>query len=140
MTQPGRLISQSAVIPYRCRDGQLQVLVITSSDGLRWVVPKGLVEHDMTPAASAAKEALEEAGVTGRTSAAAVGTYTYGKWGGTCSVEVFLLRVDEELDDWQERFRTREWVPLAEAIRRVTDPGLKALLGRVPGLVGHEVG
>ena len=58
MSQARRMIPQSGVIPYRVREGQVEVLVITSSDGLRWVVPKGLVEPGMTAADSAAKEAL----------------------------------------------------------------------------------
>jgi phosphohistidine phosphatase len=134
VTEPSRAIRQSAVIPYRWRQGRLEFLVIRSSDDSRWVVPKGRIEPGLTPAASAAKEAFEEAGVTGQVSTSAVGTYTYEKWNSAYTVEVFLLRVDEVLDDWAECYRVREWVPVAEAADRVGEPRLKELLTLVPVL------
>src|SRR4051812_12016185 len=97
MSKTPRIIEQSGVIPFRLHDGQLQVLVITSSDGLRWGVPKGLVESDLTPASSAGKEALEEAGIRGHVFPNSIGHYDYDKWGGTCRVQMFLLQVEEEL-------------------------------------------
>jgi 8-oxo-dGTP pyrophosphatase MutT (NUDIX family) len=60
------LVEQSGVIPYRIENGQIEVMVITSSTGKRWVIPKGLIEPDMTPQDSAAKEAWEEAGLLGK--------------------------------------------------------------------------
>jgi phosphohistidine phosphatase len=95
-----------------------------------------MIEPGLTPAASAAKEAIEEAGITGQVSLSAVGTYRYEKWGRTYLVEVFLLRVDEVLDDWPERDRVRVWVSPAEAADRVWEPRLKTLLLQVPALVG----
>src|SRR5262249_35031825 len=131
-----RVIEQSAVIPYRLCDGTPEVLVITSSDGLRWVVPKGMIEPGMTPAESAGKEALEEAGVLGEVVAGPLGTYEYRKWGATCRVEVFLLRVDEVLDSWDEQFRTRVWLPVETAASRMTFPALAALVRRITDLIG----
>jgi phosphohistidine phosphatase len=63
---PNWIYTQSAILPYRLRGDDLEVLVITSRKGTRWVLPKGIVEPGMTAAASAAKEAMEEAGVEGR--------------------------------------------------------------------------
>ena len=34
------LIEQSGVIPYRIEDGQIEVMLITSSASKRWVIPK----------------------------------------------------------------------------------------------------
>ena len=62
---PAWMYRQSAVIPYRKRPNGLEVLLVTSRKGTRWVLPKGVVEPGMTPAASAAREALEEAGIRG---------------------------------------------------------------------------
>ncbi len=127
--KPSFLFEQSGVIPYRRRDGVVEVLLITSSDGLRWGIPKGVIEPDLSSAESAAKEAYEEAGIRGRLHPDSVGTYSYQKWGGTCRVEVFLLEVTEELKEWPERLnRQREWVALDEATRRVMQNGLKELL------------
>jgi len=46
--KPVIIIQQSAVIPYQIVDGEIEIMVITSSTGKRWVIPKGLVEPDMT--------------------------------------------------------------------------------------------
>ena len=73
-TRPDHYYRQSAVIPYRLREGRVEILLITSRKGKRWVVPKGILEPELTPAESAAKEAREEAGVSGRISAAPVAT------------------------------------------------------------------
>ena len=137
MTEAVPVYPQSAVIPYRVQDGQLAVLVITASDAERWVLPKGLLEPGLSPAESAAQEALEEAGVRGQVSPASVGTYAYEKWGGVCRVEVFLLRVEEVLDQWQEMKRIREWVSVAEAAARMREKELQRIVLRVPDLVGQ---
>jgi phosphohistidine phosphatase len=62
---PDWIYRQSAVIAYRRRPRGVEVLLITSRKGTRWVLPKGVVEPGLSPATSAAKEALEEAGVRG---------------------------------------------------------------------------
>ena len=130
-----RVYEQSAVIPYRRHGGRLEVLVITTSDGRRWGVPKGLVEPGLTPPESAAREAEEEAGARGAVSSERLGEYTYPKWGGTCRVEVFPLHVEEVLARWQEGHRAREWLGVDEAAARVSEPGLKELVRRLPGVV-----
>ena len=71
---------------------------------------------------------MEEAGISGPVSSAPVGRYEYRKWGGTCSVEVFLMQVDSALDDWPESFRDREWLAPATAASRVEEPELGELL------------
>lgn len=127
-----RIYEQSAVVPYRWRKRRLQILVITSSSGTRWVLPKGLVESYLTPAESAAKEALEEAGIVGSPLEPSIGSYRYQKWGGTCVVEVFLMPVDEVLDAWDEDYRDREWVSLETAAKRMRERKLRRLLREVP--------
>ncbi len=123
---------QSAVIPYRDRGDGLEVLMITSRKRKRWVLPKGVKELDLSPQDSAAKEALEEAGIQGVVSEAPIGSYQYDKWGGTCTVEVFIMDVQNVLDEWEESYRDREWVSLEEAMRRVSEPELKRILRRLP--------
>lgn len=127
-TRPDGYYTQSAVIPYRRRDGRLELLLVTSRKRKRWVLPKGIVEPGMSAAESAAKEALEEAGIRGRVSVEPVGRYEYRKWGGTCTVEVFTMEVEEVLDHWPEEFRGREWMTPREAAGRVEEPALEALL------------
>ena len=127
-TRPDYYYTQSAVVPYRVRDGRVEILLITSRRSKRWIVPKGIVEADLTPQESAAKEAWEEAGVSGEVDATPLGVYRYEKWGDVCHVTVYALRVEEELAAWPEDFRTREWVSAKEAAKRVREAELKALI------------
>jgi 8-oxo-dGTP pyrophosphatase MutT (NUDIX family) len=142
LTKPAWWYEQSGVIPYRVTQHaesgtrQLEVLLITSRKRKRWIIPKGIVEPAMTPQESAVKEAFEEAGITGQVSEKRLGVYTYPKWGGTCRVAVFLFAVTAELNDWPEADqRTREWMSLAEAVRRVEEAALKAILRQLPNYV-----
>ncbi len=119
---------QSAVIPLRRRAGELEILMITSRKKKRWVLPKGVIEPDLTPPESAAKEALEEAGIEGRVAADPAGTYHYRKWGGTCSVLVYVMEVELVHAAWEEDFRDREWVRPEEAMARVDEDELRQIL------------
>lgn len=131
--QPTTYLEQSAVIPYRFRSDQLEILLITSRNHKRWIIPKGIIEPDMTPEDSAAKEALEEAGVAGKVIGILMGTYTYEKWGTTCRVQIFPLEVETVYIDWLEAsLRKRQWVNLEEAIRRVQEMEVKKTLAKLP--------
>jgi 8-oxo-dGTP pyrophosphatase MutT (NUDIX family) len=126
-------IEQSGVIPYRIHNGEIEIMLITSSTGKRWVIPKGLIEPDMTSPDSAAKEAWEEAGLLGKVSRESVGTYEYYKSGCTCQVEVFLLKVQTVLENWPEASkRKRQWVNITKAIKRVNEPELKLIIADLP--------
>lgn len=127
-TRPDYYYTQSAVVPYRVREGRVEILLITSRRSKRWIVPKGIVEADLTPEESASKEAWEEAGVTGEVDAAPLGSYSYAKWGDLCHVSVYALRVGEELVAWPEDFRARAWVSAKEAAKRVREADLKGLI------------
>ena len=127
------LVEQSGVIPYRIMDGKMEVMLITSSASKRWVIPKGLIEPNMTPEDSAAKEAWEEAGVLGLVFPNLMGTYEYYKSGCTWQVDVFLLQVENVVENWPEAYkRKRQWVSIPKAIKRVDEPDLKLILGNLP--------
>jgi len=129
---PPSYYRQSGVIPFRHGADGPEVLLITSRTRRRWILPKGVVEPDLTPAVSAANEAFEEAGVAGRLMEPSLGSFTYAKWQGLCTVEVFALAVDEVRDDWPERAdRTRRWLPLADAAALADDPGAGNLIRRL---------
>lgn len=124
---------QVAALCWREHGAALEILVITSLNSKRWIVPKGWPEPDLTPAQSAAREAFEEAGVTGDLQPATLGTYHYLKerkdGGMPCSVDVFALKVTKELDDWPEKgARQLAWLSLEQAAARVAEPGLRQIL------------
>lgn len=115
--RPPYYYTQSSVIPYRIENGRLLILVIRSSKNKHWVVPKGIAEPGLSHQASAAKEALEEAGVKGNVTEASQGHYEYEKWGATCSVNVYAMEVTSQLPEheWEERHRARQWVDADQA-------------------------
>lgn len=112
----------------------LEVLLITSLNSKRWILPKGWLMDGLSPAESAAREAFEEAGVAGKTASKPVGSYHYLKerkdgGGVPCRVDVFALHVTAELDDWPEKgAREINWLPVEQAVARVSEPGLRDLL------------
>jgi 8-oxo-dGTP pyrophosphatase MutT (NUDIX family) len=125
---------QVAALCWRTGKRGLEVLLITSRNTKRWILPKGWPEPDLTLAENAAREAFEEAGVTGKITTSPVGHYHYLKekrdgGGIPVSVDVFALGVAKQLDDWPEKGqRALAWVPLNEAILKVSEPGLRAAL------------
>lgn len=126
---PTWMYRQSAVVPYRQGAGGVEVLLVTSRKGKRWVLPKGVVDPGLSPAESAAKEAEEEAGVRGPVDPRALGSYRYRKWGGVCTVEVFAMAVEEEATAWPEAgFRRRRWLPADQARSLLDEPELRSLL------------
>lgn len=134
---PPWIYRQSAVVPYRWNEGQLEVLLISSSGGKRWVVPKGIIEPGLSATASAAIEAAQEAGVEGVVGEVPLGTYRYKKWGGTCEVEVFPMWVHRERAEWPESdVRRRRWLPVDEAAREVGRKKLRKLVAGLPRVVG----
>lgn len=101
---------QAGVLPYRVRGGQLEICLITSRRTGLWGIPKGHLEAGMTPAEIGAMEAFEEAGLVGQTASEALGSYTYRKYQRVYQVEVFPLKVEQVMEDWQEKEeRQRRW-------------------------------
>lgn len=130
-------LRQCAALPFRVIDGRTEVLLITSRETRRWIVPKGWVEKDTKPDRMAAREAFEEAGVVGTVVKPPYGTYRYGKRltstkTVTCDVTVYLLRVEEELEDWPEKDqRERAWMAPGAAAMAVGENGLVEMLLRL---------
>lgn len=128
--RPAYYYRQSSVIPYRRDEQGLQLLLVASSKGTHWVVPKGIHEPGLSAQDSAAKEAWEEAGVEGIVDQAELGRYHYEKWEAQCDVTVYPMEVTRELSesDWEESHRGRQWVSTEEARRLIRQPALVAII------------
>lgn len=130
-----RMREQFAALCYRVRaDGGLcEVLLVTSRESGRWVIPKGWPMAGKKPHEVAAIEAFEEAGVRGKAKKKPLGYFTYLKMmdngqRAPCCVQVHLLDVKEYCDVFREKGqRLCEWVSCVEAARRVREPELKEL-------------
>lgn len=137
---------QYGVIPVRfSRDGQLQVLLLTSRGTGRWVIPKGWPMRKRTPAGTAEREAFEEAGLKGWLwSRRAIGSYRTFKqdenFTGEILVRVFVLIVEQQKNKWPEKGERRfRWCDLRKAAALVKEPELATLLRNLPRLlVGQE--
>ncbi|WP_374681435.1 histidine phosphatase family protein [Accumulibacter sp.] len=130
---PDHFYTQSAVLPYRLVDGQLQIMLIASRKATRWVIPKGVKEPELSLRDSAEKEALEEAGIRGRLDDEPMGDYDYKKWGGVCTVAVFPMAVSESVpeDEWEENHRERRWLEVKKARRLIAEPALRKLVDKL---------
>jgi phosphohistidine phosphatase len=119
-----RRLAQAAVVPFQVVDGAPRWCLITSLAGRRWGLPKGLVDPGETTSEAALREAHEEAGLCGRLIEPALGNYEYAKWGAVLEVEVYLMEVLDQLDQWPERAaRRRRWVLAEEAIELLSREG-----------------
>ncbi len=128
--------TQYAALPWRLTsDGALEVLLITSRESRRWVIPKGWPKRS-GPDRTAAEEAYEEAGVLGVARRRAIGTFHYDKRLKSGRIQhvrvmVFPMEVREELAEWPERGqRDKLWTTPDEASDLVDEPELKRLLAR----------
>ena len=115
-------------------DGSLEILMMTSRDTGRWVIPKGWPMGAKAGHEVAAQEALEEAGVVGQAEREPLGCFGYDKTmpegvNLPCAVQVHALKVTGQVDRFKEKGERRlEWVSAAEAEARVREAGLKKLI------------
>ncbi|MDH7516043.1 MAG: NUDIX hydrolase [Bacteroidota bacterium] len=126
---------QAGVIPFRRGERGIEVLLVSSRSGKRWVFPKGLIEAGDTPLFTAEREALEEAGARGTLHPEPLGRYRYRKWGGVCDVEMYAMEVTELMEKWAENaFRVRLWSPLESVPTLLREPVLVPILGKLDQL------
>src|SRR5258705_7844831 len=112
---------QFAALPYRRTDGShTEVMLVTSRDTQRWVIPKGWPQIGKAPCDTAAREAFEEAGVLGAVERRSVGSFRYKKRlkkgrVAVCDVHVFPLNVARQGQRWPEKNqREIKWVSVKE--------------------------
>ncbi|MEA3065174.1 MAG: two-component system, OmpR family, phosphate regulon sensor histidine kinase PhoR [Sphingomonadales bacterium] len=129
------MLTQYGVIPVRpAAGGGVEVLLITSRETRRWVVPRGNPIPGKSPTESAAQEAYEEAGIVGPVDPEPVGRYFYRKRRRTgamlpAEVRLFRMEVAEERDDWPEKGeRERRWFPPQEAAAAVAEGELAEMI------------
>src|SRR5215813_11809369 len=104
----GRVRHQAAVIPYRIRKAQVEVALVTTSTGKGWIVPKGSVDEGERSRDAAIREAQEEAGLRGAVPPKPFGRYHHVNDNGSCTVDVYLMRVTHVRERWlEDRLRRR---------------------------------
>jgi len=143
-SRPKRHLHPHLQVGALCLDPSGRVLLITSRDTGRWVIPKGWTMPGRTDAEAALREAWEEAGVEGRIARAPIGRYRYDKVlrngkARRVAVQVFLAAVDRLTEDWPEASqRSRQWFAPGEAAGLVAEPELQRLLRALPDPAGGQ--
>lgn len=129
---------QFGALPLRMDEtGTVEVMMMTSRETHRWIVPKGWPIKGLSGRETAAREAEEEAGVIGITGKSPVGGFMYDKRlksgsSTRCYVELYPLWVVEKLQVWPEQGeRMVEWLPVDQAAERAGDASLGELLRHV---------
>jgi 8-oxo-dGTP pyrophosphatase MutT (NUDIX family) len=130
---------QYAALPYRRKgNARTEVLLVTSRDTGRWIIPKGWPAKGKPPYKSAAREAREEAGVVGRINRRPVGAFSYKKRLKSgkvvvCKVQVFVLKVRRQETNWLEKGERKvKWLTRAKAAKTVGDRVLGTIIRTLP--------
>ena len=133
---PSLMLHQVGALPIK-RDelGYPSVLLITSRETRRWIVPKGWPMPGRPDHKAASIEAREEAGVIGRVHRLPIGHYDYVKIrpGRTdvLRVVLYVLEVQQQLQKWKEQGqRDVRWFSAGDAANAVAEPELaRVILG-----------
>ena len=135
---------QVAALPIRlAKHGALEILLVTSRDTGRWIIPKGWPSKRLNDRKAAAREARQEAGVKGKILKQAIGAYRYIKReldnSALIEVRVFLLKVSKRSKRWPEKHeRRRAWFDLEAAAAKVSDPELSLIIGTLQQTDGDD--
>lgn len=127
---------QYAALPWRRTEFGVEILLITSRETRRWVLPKGWGKKDEPATIAVAREALEETGVAGPVAETPLGQYRYQKVFKSgrvrrLKVSVYPLEVVHEHAQWPEMsVREKLWVSLEEGAGLVDEPELRALIAK----------
>ena len=125
---------QIGAIPFRRRpDGAIEIMLVTTRETQRWIVPKGWPIRGLKGHEAAAREAMEEAGLIGEIGKKPVGRYTYWKRKTDhfilCKVRLYLLEVKQQLPTWPEQAqRSCRWFTQADAADLIDEPALGSIV------------
>ena len=120
---------QVGILPYIFRDKKLHVLLVTSSSGSRWILPKGRQEPDMTPHEVAMMEAVEEGGI--------LGTLRHDlrircRMSNGRLLQLYAMKISKLLGTWpEENFRLRRLLPFDDALQMIEDPEIVRAMRRL---------
>ena len=135
--------TQFAALCWRIKNDRLQVCLITSRGGKRWIIPKGWPMDKMTPAAAAATEAYEEAGLSGEAADVCLGVYSRAHPDKVRNVPIITLvypvHVTHIHSKWPEKYqRRRKWFSQKKAVSKLDHPALGQIVATFdPRLFGR---
>lgn len=135
---------QVAAVCYRIHGSSLEFLLVNTSSG-KWTFPKGRVEPGLSGSQSAAREALEEAGVEGRIEERHFGSYidtkrtlAHDNRNREILIAAYLLEV-HSLCAPEEGDRNPTWFTAPEAQRRLSEQRLPKYAGQLTAIIDVAV-
>jgi 8-oxo-dGTP pyrophosphatase MutT (NUDIX family) len=135
----GQVLLEAGVLAYRCqKHGEPEILLVSKKRSKKWGIPKGRVESHLSFGECAAKEAFEEAGVTGYISANSVAMFRARKRTVNelshqiIEVWVYLFEVIETRCRWPEMHKREiRWVSCQVAAQQLREPVLAQICHRL---------
>ena len=118
-------LSHAGTVVFRERDGETDYLVVSSSDGLNWVLPKGHIDRGETAEVAALRELAEEAGVLG-TMVAPLSVQHYERRGKDVAIQYFLVHASGSTATKEKR--NLRWESYDTAVELLSFPEARAAL------------
>jgi 8-oxo-dGTP pyrophosphatase MutT (NUDIX family) len=134
MSRRDHELHQIGALPFLVNpDGGVDVCLVTSRGGGRWIIPKGNPIRGLAPHEVAAREAFEEAGLVGQAEQHCIGTFKFTRQrdghNDNCSVDVYALKVERQMAKWAEMDqRSFLRCSVETALSLICLPGLSALI------------
>lgn len=114
-------LTHAGAVVFRERDNQVLYLVVSSSDGAHWVLPKGHIDKGETAEVAALRELVEEAGVVGEI-VDRLSTQTFTREAREGVIQYFLIREqgstaasENRSLRWEQESAASELLAFAEA-------------------------
>ena len=127
-----KTLSHAGTVVFRERAGEIDYLVVSSSDGLNCVLPKGHIDPGETPEITALRELAEEAGVSGAL-VATLAVQHYERRGKDVAIQYFLVR--ESGSTATKEKRTVRWENHDTALQLLSFPEARAALREAVALM-----
>ncbi len=126
------MLTHAGCVAYRKTEDETLFVVVSSSDGRHWVLPKGHIAPGENPKEAALRELAEEAGVTGRI-VAKIGREKYSTEKEKAVVDYFLIEASGCRR--AEEARTVRWLNETAARTTLTFDGQKKALRRGAAMI-----
>jgi len=131
-----KTLSHAGSVVFREREGEIDYLVVSSSDGLNWVLPKGHIDPGETPEVAALRELAEEAGMLGEM-VAPLSLQHYERRDKDVAIQYFLVR--ESGSTATKEKRTVRWENHDTALELLSFPEARAALQEAVGLMRDKL-